>query len=52
MGKSSSQEVPSTTKCVASLSKGCFPSVVNFKLIPVSSTALPVEIEKLLHNYQ
>lgn len=29
-GKSSSQ-VPSTTKCVASISKGCFPSGVNFE---------------------
>lgn len=41
-GKSSSQ-VPSTTKCVASISKGCFPSGVNFNL-PVTLTALPVEI--------
>ena len=41
-GKTSSQ-VPSTTKCVASISKGCFPSGVNFNL-PVTLTALPVEI--------
>ena len=36
-------QVPSTTKCVASISKGCFPSGVNFNL-PVTLTALPVEI--------
>ena len=50
-GKSSSQ-VPSTTKCVASISKGCFPSGVNFNF-PVTRTALPVDnMMKLLHSYQ
>ena len=48
-GKSSSQ-VPSTTKCVASISKGCFPSGVTYYLAVYLTKKALIPIETAWNN--